>query len=445
MAKSKKSEDTLGGQTWLLPPERLEYINKDVEKMKAWAFEKMGTESLKDCMQIFNEKDFWGGDIAFVRPYVVDDDSGVLTIPVDGTLMGGAVNIRIPGFLTGHDYIKMAVKRGMADEKVKAIAFNINSPGGSVLGNFELADFIAKQRGKKPMMSFVEGLCCSGAYSIASATDSIAMSVGSEAGSVGVYTMHVDESERLKKAGVKVKFISAGATKTDGNPYEGLSTEAEKSIKDRIDGLYSNFVLRVATNRGISEEAVIKLGARVFNANKSIEVGFADKTGDLDEIRAEFIENLTTKKKDEKMTKPAEDTIAIADHEKKVEAARTEAHAEGVEVGKKEMQERYAAVMGSAEYAGREEQALNMLASEDFAGVATPALIKALGAGAKESVETAAADADADKDGDDSHGLKKAMKTEKAPKVSADKPEEHDTGAGENDDALADEMVNLIQ
>ncbi len=443
MAKTNKNEDNGIGQTWLLPLERGRAINKDIEKMKDLAFEKMGKESLNDCMQVFNEKNFWDEGLGFLRPYVVGDD-GVLTIPIDGTLMGGAVSIRLAGMLTGHDYIKQAVKRGMADEKVRAIAFNINSPGGSVLGNFELADFLEKQRGKKPMMSFVEGLCCSGAYSIAAAIGPIAMSVGSEAGSVGVYTMHVDESERLKKAGVKVKFISAGATKTDGNPYEELKTDAEKSIKERIDGLYSNFVLRVAKFRGISEEAVIELGARVFNADKSIEVGFADKTGDLDEIRAEFIENLTTKKKEEKMTKPAEDTIATEDHKEKVETARTEAKAEGVEAGKKAMQERYAAVMGSDEYAGREKQAQDMLASEDFAAVPTEALIKILGSGAKESVETTDADAD-NGGGDGSHGLSEVMKTEKAPKVSANKTEEHETGGDASDQAVIDELVALAE
>ena len=53
---------------------------------------------------------------------------------------------------------------------VRGIVLDINSPGGSVAGVQECADFIAKCAERKPMAAVTNSLCASAAYWLASAT-----------------------------------------------------------------------------------------------------------------------------------------------------------------------------------------------------------------------------------------------------------------------------------
>ncbi len=65
----------------------------------------------------------------------------------------------------------------LGDDQVKAILFDVDSPGGVALGPAEMADAIFKARissgGKKPIWSYVGRNCSSAAYWIASATEKI--------------------------------------------------------------------------------------------------------------------------------------------------------------------------------------------------------------------------------------------------------------------------------
>ncbi|MGI9503233.1 MAG: S49 family peptidase, partial [Geminicoccaceae bacterium] len=181
-------------------------------------------EHFQDFMQpaAINDDGFWptpGDWMARYRPYNVID--GVLQIPVMGALIN-RMGYQIGRYATGYSYIERAFERGLADSMVKGIAFVIDSPGGEAAGNFELVDKLYAGRGQKPMAAFVADMAFSGGYSIATAAPTINITRSGATGSVGVVTMHVDVSEALSQAGIKVTFIKAGAHKVDGNSYEPL-------------------------------------------------------------------------------------------------------------------------------------------------------------------------------------------------------------------------------
>jgi signal peptide peptidase SppA len=282
--------------------------------------------------------DFWGDEddewMAWLRPYNVDE--GVLTIPVYGVLIH-KMSFKFGSWATGYEYIKRAFDRGMEDPEVHTIAFDHNSPGGMVAGNFELVEHVAAGRAEKRIVAFANDFAFSASYNLAAAAEEIVLTRSGGVGSVGVVTMHVDYSGALKENGIKVTFIYAGKHKVEGNPYEKLPDAAKDRIQARIDRLYGEFVGLVAENRGMEEQAVRDTEALTYDASEAVEIGFADRIGTLDEEMAAMkAENrsvdMTTKPKAAASNTGGQFTqedidAAVATA---TETAKAEGHAEGV-------------------------------------------------------------------------------------------------------------------
>lgn len=315
--------------------------------------------------------DFWsGGDDSYYRPYAVSD--GVLQIPVQGALLNH-FPFTFGRWATGYQYIERALARGLDDSNVKAIALVCNSPGGMVAGCFECADKIFYGRERKPIRAFAADYAYSAAYAIASAANDVVVSRSGGTGSVGVVTSHVDFSKALENEGVKITFVFAGDHKVDGNPYEALSAEVKARIQERVDRSYSVFTSTVARNRAMDEEKVRETKALTYDAEDSINVGFADRVGSLEQELVVFREEVTAAE-DEQMsfTQEQMDAAVTAAGVSAKAAGIAEGHAkglsEGLAQGATAERTRINAIMGSDAAKARPKAAMAMaLKSKDSA------------------------------------------------------------------------------
>lgn len=167
----------------------------------------------------------------------------------------------------------------VADENVDAILLDVDSPGGSVALVPETAQQILEARGSKPIVASVNAFCASAAYWLASAADEICVTPSGQVGSIGVYSAHEDISQMLKDEGVKMTLISAGKYKTEGNPFEPLTPEAEQQIQDEVNAYYEMFVSAVAAGRGVTAKEVTGgMGqGRMVMAADATGAGMADR------------------------------------------------------------------------------------------------------------------------------------------------------------------------
>jgi signal peptide peptidase SppA len=219
------------------------------------------------------------------RPYEIRD--GIACIDIVGPLSNAAWSWRG----TTYGEIQMQVKTAQMDPAVKGILLYVNSPGGETDNAFETAQVIAAAAEEKPCYAVASTMAYSAGYLLASQANRIYCSpISGGVGSVGVYCAHMDMSEALKQAGVKVTLVSAGKGKTDGNPYEPLSASAEAQMQEEIDRLYGQFVAAVATGRGMRESEVVKLGARMYDGKeKAIASGLANLPGDISVAFADLV------------------------------------------------------------------------------------------------------------------------------------------------------------
>jgi len=206
-----------------------------------------------------------------------DNVGGVAVISIQGTLVQKLGSLRPYSGMTGYNGIRQAFLTAMADPEVAGICLDIDSPGGEVAGCFDLADEIWRARGEKPVHAILTENAYSAAYALASAADRICVPRTGGVGSVGVITMHVDWSQRIKEKGLAVTIITYGSRKAESNPYRTLSDEAAAAIQRDINAMGEIFVGTVARNRGMKEKVVRDTEAACFMAADGVALGLADE------------------------------------------------------------------------------------------------------------------------------------------------------------------------
>lgn len=169
-----------------------------------------------------------------------------------------------------------------ANNEVKAIVLDINSPGGSVGAVQEIYDTIRQGRAekKKPVIALFRDVSASGGYYIGSACDKIIAQPGTLTGSIGVILSVANIEGLLTKIGVKMDPVKSGKFKDIASPYRQMSPEERKLLQDMIDDSFAQFVTAVATGRNIPEDKVREIAdGRVFTGRQAKELNLVDKLG----------------------------------------------------------------------------------------------------------------------------------------------------------------------
>ena len=310
------------------------------------------------------------------RPYNVKN--GILFVPVRGLLVNN-FPWQLGAWVTGYEYIKAAVKRGVDDRDVKGIVLVIESGGGMVAGNWDLVDFIYESRDLKPIRAVAAEYAYSAAYNIAAATSHITVARTGGVGSIGVIVTHFEYTQMLENIGIKVNFIRSKPHKAEGGAYEKLSEGARKRIQAEVDELHTQFVAMVARNRGMSEAAVDATDAHTFMARQAIENGLADAIGTIDDAVSAF-EASFSNEGEEPMAE-----ITQADYDAAVLAAIETGRVEGAATGKAQALERINAIIGSDAGKARPKAALNAALKTSMSAEEATAFLDTLAAETNEA------------------------------------------------------------
>lgn len=189
---------------------------------------------------------------------------------------------------TSIDKLTAQFRHALGDASVKAIVFDVDSPGGSVEGVPELAEEIYKSRSQKKTVAIANGMAASAAYWLAASAGEMVVIPSGQVGSIGVFAAHEDLSKAIEQAGVKVSLIHAGKYKTEGNEFEPLSEEARAELQSKVNAFYGMFVKSVGRGRKTSQDDVrggFGQGRMVLAAD-AVKAGMADRVATMDETLA---------------------------------------------------------------------------------------------------------------------------------------------------------------
>ncbi len=162
--------------------------------------------------------------------------------------------------------------------KIKAVIFEINSPGGTPFASKEIATCIENM--EKPAIAWVREYAASGAYWIASACDEIVADELSTVGSIGVMSIRPDIGELMKKFGIDVETLKTGIHKGLGLPYEKPTEEERELVKKELDEIQDSFLNAVAKNRKLDDAKVKELSTgKAYLGREGKEMGLIDHLG----------------------------------------------------------------------------------------------------------------------------------------------------------------------
>jgi signal peptide peptidase SppA len=206
-------------------------------------------------------------DYAIVQP-------GVAVIPIVGVLTKyPSVWDDFCGFVPTQTLLQ-ALEDAAAE--AQTIILDIDSPGGFVNGTAELADAIAALGKSRTVIASTRGLCCSGAYWLASQCNQIIGRPESEIGAIGVYSCLMDLSGFYKQLGVSLTLVASGQFKglgADGKVSEQLISDTRRIVT----GLCVQFISAVAAGRGMSTQKAAEVSdGRAWLGAEALKLGLID-------------------------------------------------------------------------------------------------------------------------------------------------------------------------
>ena len=208
---------------------------------------------------------------------------GILATPAGRRSIGGEQSIarvKIEGLIRS-DNDRVAALERLGRSQAKAVIVHINSPGGTTAGSEQLYDSLVRLKAKKPLVVVVDGLCASGGYIAALASDHIISQGTSLVGSIGVLVQFPDFSQLMKTVGVKVEEVKSTPLKAAPNGFEPTSAEARAALDSLVKDSYAWFKDLVKSRRNMDDATLAQAAdGRVFTGRQAIALKLVDQLGD---------------------------------------------------------------------------------------------------------------------------------------------------------------------
>jgi len=219
----------------------------------------------------------------------------VAIIHIDAPIINADVWAEDWGFSTIKG-IQELLDHAVSNSQVAQIVLHFDSPGGTVTGTHELAGYIHQTSARKPISSYVSGLCCSAAYWLAAASSRIVIAETAIVGSIGVVQTFVKYTGDAKE----ITIVSTHAPKKRVDPE---TPDGEKEILKTLDALEAIFIGDVASFRNVSRAEVIdnfgqggvfvgKHALQMVDAVQNSQGFFSDLQGNKIMLTAEQVNQL---------------------------------------------------------------------------------------------------------------------------------------------------------
>lgn len=221
----------------------------------------------------------------------------IAVLYADGAIMGDEMSG--PSFLTGSvitakQYVGELMKL-KDDEKVKAVVFRVNSPGGSAYASEQIWNAVEEVKKVKPVIVSMGTYAASGGYYISAGANTIVAEPTTITGSIGIFGLIPEGTELAKMMGVTFDGVQTNkhgnfGGRTFGIPFllsaqsRGFNVEESAMLQKYIERGYETFLTRCAEGRSKTNAEIDAVGqGRVWTGKQALELGLVDKLGGLED------------------------------------------------------------------------------------------------------------------------------------------------------------------
>ncbi|MFC3755788.1 signal peptide peptidase SppA [Chryseobacterium tructae] len=217
----------------------------------------------------------------YISSFSEDDKSGekVAVLYASGSINNGDQYNDIHS----EKYVKY-IKKLQEDDKVKAVVFRINSPGGSANASDEILFELQKLKKKKPLIVSFGDYAASGGYYVAMAADKIYSEPNTLTGSIGVFGVMPYYKDIANKNGIRADVVATNANSMYYSGLNGVTPYGVNMMTRSVEGTYKRFVHFVTQNRKKTFEQIDNVGGgRVWSGVRAKEIGLVDELGTLND------------------------------------------------------------------------------------------------------------------------------------------------------------------
>ena len=249
-----------------------------VEELRHWFFEEFPNQDddknkLPDSVSIYDY-------LSTIDTEENKSENKIAVIHIEGTITTGESAYGV----AGSDTIVKNIRKAIKDDSVKALVLRVNSPGGGVYASELITNSLNefKETGR-PIVSSMGDIAASGGVWVTTLSDEIWAKNETLTGSIGVYGLIQTLENLYDWAGVQVDGVSL-TNAADWDQRSSMPDNVTNAIQKSVDGIYDEFVNKVANNREMRYEEVHAVAkGRIWSGEKALQLGLVDKIGGLED------------------------------------------------------------------------------------------------------------------------------------------------------------------
>ena len=205
---------------------------------------------------------------------------------VDGygaVVMGRSRRSPVQGQMMGSDTVSAAIRAAVKDERVQAIVFRVDSPGGSYVASDTIwREVVCAREAGKPVIVSMGAVAGSGGYFVACPADVIVAEPGTITGSIGVFGGKAVVAGLTDKLGITYGAVAQGRNALMYSTHRSFDANELERLDAFLDHVYNDFTNKVASGRNLTQEDVHAIAkGRVWTGADAAERGLVDTLGGL--------------------------------------------------------------------------------------------------------------------------------------------------------------------
>lgn len=174
------------------------------------------------------------------------------------------------------------------NDKVKAVVFRVNSPGGSAYASEQIWKAVQNLKAKKPVVVSMGDYAASGGYYISSNASKIFAQPTTLTGSIGIFGMFPNVEGLTNKVGLSFDNVKTNKFSDYGDITRPMTVQEKAILQQYIERGYKLFLTRCSEGRNIPMESLEKIAeGRVWTGKQALEIGLVDAIGGLDDALKE--------------------------------------------------------------------------------------------------------------------------------------------------------------
>lgn len=188
----------------------------------------------------------------------------------------------------GSASLAKTIREVRRNEKIKAIVFRVNSPGGDALASEIIRREVELAKFEKPFIVSMGNLAASGGYWISTNADYIFAQPTTITGSIGVFGVIPNFKGFFNdKLGITFNDVMTNKNSDFIDVMKPMSEFQYQKINNEIIKIYNDFTELVANTRNLDINYVDSIArGRVWSGIDALEIGLVDELGGMDKAIA---------------------------------------------------------------------------------------------------------------------------------------------------------------